>query len=114
MIDAPGYCPEHTLDPRETFRRLDGRTPEALKKFYWCADWQKARNHHREVEPLCRRCRAAGKIMAGEMVHHNPPLEELLAKGLDPCDDKYLETLCNRHHMAELRKKITRRGSDLI
>jgi hypothetical protein len=39
------------------------------------------------------------------MVHHNPSREELLAAGLNPFDDKYLETLCNWHHLEELRRK---------
>ena len=64
-----------------------------------------ASKRHRAKEPLCRQCKREGIISKGELVHHNPPLDELKARGLNPLDDKYLETLCFNCHQKELRRK---------
>lgn len=105
LVDQPGYCHLHIFDAKAPLRRLDERKTDEQRKFYSSAAWTKASTHHREIEPLCRRCRAAGKVVAAEMVHHNPPREELIARGLSPLDDEYLESLCNWHHLEELRAK---------
>jgi len=83
------------------------KTPEQ-RRFYSSAAWTEASRRHRRAEPLCRRCLAAGRVVAGELVHHNPPLDKLLLLGLNPLSDEYLETLCNRCHMGELRAKRSR------
>jgi 5-methylcytosine-specific restriction protein A len=107
LIDAPGYCQRHTteIDSRINFRELDNRKTDEQKKFYSSREWTSASLAHRQSEPLCRRCRADGKIVAADMVHHNPSREELIKRGLNPLDDKYLESLCNNCHLAELRRK---------
>lgn len=109
LIDRPGYCPAHTIDPREkareNFRALDERKTDEQKAFYSSAAWTQASRRHRANDPLCSRCRERGIIQAGQLVHHNPPLDELIARGLNPLDDRYLETLCNRCHLEELRGK---------
>ena len=71
----------------------------------WVHAWTLASKRHRAKEPLCRQCKREGIISKGELVHHNPPLDELKARGLNPLDDKYLETLCFNCHQKELRRK---------
>jgi hypothetical protein len=105
LLDAPGYCPAHTVDRREPFRALDERKTDEVRGFYSSAAWTAASRRHRAAEPLCRRCRAAGRVVPADMVHHNPPREELVARGLSPLDDQFLESLCNPCHMGELRAK---------
>jgi len=51
------------------------------------------------------RYREQGRVVPVQMVHHNPSVEVLLASGMSPYDDQYLESLCNRCHLAELRGK---------
>lgn len=108
-VGGSGYCPKHShipeQDARRSFDDLDRKkTPEEIA-FYHSRKWTEASRRHRNIEPLCRRCREKGKIVAGELVHHNPSLQELLRTGRNPYDDQYLETLCFRHHQAELRAK---------
>jgi len=108
LLAKPGYCPEH--QPAAEERRLpfialdEAKTSESIK-FYASRRWTEVSRRHRRAEPLCRRCRARGLAVAAQMVHHNPPVEELRARGLSPYDDAYLESLCNRCHLDELRAK---------
>jgi 5-methylcytosine-specific restriction protein A len=113
LVRGPGYCPDHAdrarQDTRDRFRRLDERvTPEA-RRFYQSASWTEVSRLHRTREPLCRRCKKNGRIVAGELVHHDPPLAELLRDGKNPLSDEYLETLCMRCHQAELSSRATAR-----
>jgi hypothetical protein len=105
LLDRPGYCPAHVPQNVLSLRELDQKKTVESLKFYRNSAWTRASKRHRMIEPLCRQCQAEGKVKAGELVHHNPPLEELKAKGLNPYDDRYLETLCFNHHQKELRSK---------
>jgi hypothetical protein len=104
-----GYCPKHARIPqeniRESFEKLDSRKTPEQRAFYSSARWTEMSLRHRVHEPLCRACKARGIITPGTLTHHNPDRETLIARGLDPFDDQYLETLCDRCHMDELRKK---------
>ena len=102
-----GYCPEHARTPeektRESWASLDAKKTTREKSFYSSAAWTKVSYLHRIKEPLCRQCMAAGIVRAGDLTHHDPPLRELLAAGKNPLNDQYLVTVCNEHHMEELR-----------
>lgn len=104
-----GFCDDHkhleSKATREGFKRLDERKTAEQKQFYSSYRWTRTSQKHRKIEPICRRCKARGIIAPGKPVHHNPPLEYLLAHGLNPYDHKYLETLCDDCHLEELRKK---------
>jgi len=107
LVERPGYCAAHKNDmpDRGGFKRLDERKTDEARAFYASRRWTAASIAHREREPLCRRCKARGQVVPAQMVHHNPPVEILVARGLSPYDDAYLESLCNRCHLAELRAK---------
>jgi hypothetical protein len=110
LIDRPGYCEEHAAqhiaDRRESFKKLDERKTPEQKKFYSSAAWTAASRMHRTIEPICRRCKTGGKIEYRNLaVHHNPSYEFLVKNGLNPLSDEYLETICVKHHMEELRNK---------
>jgi 5-methylcytosine-specific restriction endonuclease McrA len=109
LVDL-GYCELHArpAGPRESFKRLDEKKTNDQRSFYSSRRWTETSRSHRRNEPLCRACKSVGKVTAGEMVHHDPELEILLQNGFDPFDDKYLVTLCNNCHLAELRKKKAR------
>jgi len=104
-----GYCAKHARVPlenkRKSFEALDARKTTESQDFYSSARWTKISRLHRQYEPLCRRCKERGIVKAGDLAHHNPPREELLAAGLNPFDDQYLETLCLECHQEDLRKK---------
>ena len=109
LVRGYGYCDEHKHIPEQTQReawdRLDAKKTPEQKSFYNSHLWHRASRRHRKKEPLCRRCKKNGKIVIGVLVHHNPPLEELKERGLNPYLDDYLETLCFSCHQKELRNK---------
>jgi 5-methylcytosine-specific restriction protein A len=103
-----GYCPLHAhligTEIKARFKALEARRPEH-HAFYHTYRWTLVSRLHRAREPLCRRCKQEGRVVCGELTHHNPPLEDLLRNGKDPYNEQYLETLCNDHHQAELSAK---------
>jgi len=109
IVERPGYCAKHKRDnpspPREGFKRLDERKTDEARAFYASRRWTETSLAHREREPLCRRCRERDLIVPAQMVHHDPPVEVLAARGLSPYDDRYLVSLCNNCHLHELREK---------
>ena len=100
-----GFCERHAARNRDRFRELDTRVPPERRAFYRSRAWTEASRQHRINEPLCRRCKEKGRVTCGELAHHNPPLEELLAAGLNPLDDRYLETFCFNCHQRELHSR---------
>ena len=112
LVQGHGYCPVHQRqseqDRRQAFDKLEDMVSPEQRRFYQSQAWTQASRLHRSREPLCRRCKAIGKIIAAQCVHHNPCYTTLHAQGLSALDDRYLESLCNRCHLAELRTK--RRG----
>lgn len=105
------YCAQHAhykqQDTRSRFDMLDRKKTAETKSFYSSAEWTLTSKYHRQKEPLCRRCKENGKIVVGELVHHNPPLEQLIKNGMNPFDHAVLETLCTSCHQKELRNKTT-------
>jgi len=106
-IGGNGYCPKHQRvtveNTRQKFDELKSRQSPAERRFYSSPKWTEASRRHRRKEPLCRQHLAAGAVVAATLVHHDPPLKELIAAGKNPLDDKYLVSLCGDCHMAELR-----------
>ena len=104
-MQGGGYCDKHKTVPTPAFETLNSKKTSEQKKFYSSRKWTETSKQHRQQEPLCRRCKANGLIVPAQMVHHNPPVEDLIARGLSPYDHAYLESLCNKCHLVELRKK---------
>jgi len=104
LIDAPGYCDQH-LKSNNSFQYQNNNKTIESKKFYSSSAWTGKSKQHRADEPLCQECLKNNTITAAQMVHHNPDLTVLLKKGLNPLDDKYLESLCNNCHLGHLREK---------
>lgn len=104
---ASGYCVDHkpTAPDRSSFVALDEKKTPEQKKFYSSSLWVKVSRLYRVAHPLCERCRNNGKIVASVLVHHNPTREELVKRGLNPYNPRYLEALCLSCHQKELRAK---------
>ena len=104
LIDTPGFCDIHH-DKSAAFKSLDNKKTPETKRFYSSWKWTKASRGHRIKYPLCERCKDKGIVQKAEMVHHEPPLEVLLLRGLNPHSEQYLHSLCNNCHLVELREK---------
>lgn len=105
LLQSPGYCENHQPVKVNRFENLDKKKTPEQRKFYSSARWTEVSKRHRQNEPLCRRCKKNGRVVKGDLVHHNPPLEELLSQGRSPYDDSVLETLCTSCHQKELYLK---------
>jgi hypothetical protein len=119
IVRSPGFCAAHARMGSEIARKefdvLNERKDPERKSFYASAAWTRTSLKHRTQEPLCRRCRTNGQIVGADMVHHNPPLRTLLAEHKNPFSEEYLESLCNNHHLEELRnRKKTKEVSNAI
>lgn len=81
QLSESSRCPAHTTKP------VDRREPSS-KRGYDGA-WEKLREVVIKSEPLCRRCRAKGKLNLAEEVHHVIPIRErpdlrLVRSNLEP------------------------------
>lgn len=59
--------------------------------------WDRLRDYHATMEPLCRHCAARGEVKAMDMVDHIIPIRV----GGPVLDDNNLQSLCNQCHAAK-------------
>jgi 5-methylcytosine-specific restriction enzyme A len=79
--------------------------------FYRTALWLRTRAAHLAREPLCRACKALGRVTPGREVDHVIPI----AQGGDRTAQDNLQSLCSPHHRdktAREQGKIIRMGCD--
>jgi Restriction endonuclease len=89
----------------------DKKTPEQ-RQFYSSYEWTMKSREHRQHEPLCRECKARGKVIPGTLVDHIIPIEN----GGDRWDDRNLQTLCDPCHnrKRQLESMTNKEGGTLI
>ena len=104
LVEIPGHCDDHQKETT-SFATLDSRKTVLTKKFYSSWKWTKTSRRFRTDNPLCEECKEKGIVQSAEMVHHEPPLEVLLEKGMNAYDSQYLHSLCDNCHLGHLREK---------
>lgn len=104
-VSVSTYCEKHNVNKNERFEQINERKTDEQKAFYGSFKWRETSRVHREIEPLCRRCKSQGLVTTAELVHHSPDLQTLLTNGFNPFDHRFLESLCHNHHQQELRAK---------
>ena len=82
MAVKNGYCEQHSYS--------QARTDSREQTFYRGRAWRETSALYRKLHPVCERC----KEQPTEVVHHKVPLYELLRRGDDPCDARWLEGCC--------------------
>jgi 5-methylcytosine-specific restriction protein A len=96
-----GLCDDHRRAyERERSRARRGSDAAERNRFYARKRWRLTARRKRFDNPLCERC---GNVATE--VHHNPPLAQLLARGLNPYSPDYLVSLCRPCHSAETRRE---------
>jgi len=90
LVDGGGYCPTHK---RDEARRYDAQRGTATQRGY-NAHWRRVRAAVLADEPLCRRCREAGRVTPAAEVHHRDGNAHNLARD-------NLEPLCRSCHSRE-------------
>jgi 5-methylcytosine-specific restriction protein A len=84
------------VTPAQTRRAHDMRRGSASSRGY-DRDWEKVRDAHLRMEPLCRFCEAEGIVTAGFAVDHIETIADRPDLRLDHAN---LRTLCESHHNA--------------
>jgi len=85
-------CPDSRVAQRHVY---DLRRGSARSRGY-DRDWDRVRNYHLFLEPLCRHCSAESpdQVTAGTEVDHITPIRVGGAR----LDHANLQTLCHQHH----------------
>jgi 5-methylcytosine-specific restriction protein A len=107
LVDKPGFCPAHQRQTYRAQKQTAGDAYQERNRFYQRATWKRLRQQHLSLEPLCRECRKAGRLVAGEVVDHIHPFQS----PADPLalDAGNLQTLCKPCHNAKTRSDTNRR-----
>ncbi len=86
--DKSGYCEAHRGKEHKEYRQR--RTDSKEQSFYGSQKWRQTSLDYRKAHPICEDC----EEKPTRIVHHTPELPELLRRGLDPCDWRYLHGCC--------------------
>jgi len=94
-LTATRYCPEHQRLVNQHYNKYQ-RDKNHNKRYG--SGWERISKAYRRANPLCEKCKAEGKLVPSELVHHKVKL------GADggTNDPDNLESLCwschSRHH----------------
>jgi 5-methylcytosine-specific restriction enzyme A len=103
LVRDGSRCERHRQQERKQYDRDRARDP--LHTFYSSQAWRAARRQQLAQEPLCRMCKAEGRIKVAVIADHITPI----AKGGDPFGE--LQSLCWSHHSAKSIAEGSRYGS---
>ncbi len=104
LLDNPGFCDQHR---KEAFRAQKQVVTEDYKernRFYQRKEWKAVRALQLQLEPLCRSCRGAGKLVAAVIVDHIVAI----ADGGAELDHENLQSLCKSCHNTKTRHDTQR------
>jgi 5-methylcytosine-specific restriction enzyme A len=82
------------------------RQQDPYRKIYSSRRWRAVRMAHLQAEPLCRSCKAEGRVAAATIVDHVKPMKQ----GGAPFDDANLQGLCSPCHSAKSIREGSRYG----
>lgn len=86
---------------------------QAGDEFYWTTQWQRCRaDYMKKVGGICERCKAKGRLVPAEIVHHK---EHLTFENKNDASVAYnfsnLEALCrdchNKEHFRQDKRRFT-------
>ena len=90
--DRDGLCGEHRASRHRQYNERRRLGLAADDSYYHTAAWRRLRDEHMQMEPLCRRCKELGRVVAGYGVNH-----VVRYKDGGPNAHHNLETLCKGH-----------------
>jgi len=103
LIDLPGYCQDHEHIHSERFKGL--RKSPGSREFYGSGKWVKTRNAYIAAHPLCADHQERGLIVKADLVDHIVDRNVLEARGDDPFNFMWLQSLCHSCHNKKLRQR---------
>jgi 5-methylcytosine-specific restriction protein A len=70
LLDKPGFCDKHRRDVFKRQKQVAGNGYVERNRFYQRAAWKALRAQRLSIEPLCRECRSAGRLVEAAVVDH--------------------------------------------
>lgn len=95
-----GFCDAHRKQSHQTYNQVRQATGQRVR-LYDSAAWKRVRALHLKSEPLCRSCRAQGRLVEARVVDHIVPVKQGGAE-LDDCN---LQSLCKSCHNSKTFKE---------
>ena len=108
VLATPGYCDRHRGAQHRDYGRARRGFDEELG-FYRSAAWRSARAALLREEPLCRACRAGGRLAPATVVDHVRPIKDGGAR-FDPAN---LQPLCAPCHNRKTARETARANAGL-
>ena len=108
VLVSPGYCALHRGAQHRDYGRARRGFDEELG-FYRSAAWRSARAALLREEPLCRACRAGGRLAPATVVDHVRPIKDGGAR-FDPAN---LQPLCAPCHNRKTARETARANAGL-
>lgn len=105
-MHRPNNAGDREVQQRQAKAVCDRRRPSAAKRGYG-SDWRALRLAHLQGEPICRMCKAEGRVTVADCVDHIVPIAMDEARRLDPTN---LQSLCASHHSAKTAREDGRWG----
>ena len=99
-----GRCPKHQRQEAQEYATR--RKADPTQRIYPSSYWRQVRAQHLASEPLCRTCKAEGRLTAADTVDHVIPVKD----GGSVYDDDNLRSLCASCHSRQHAKDGTRWG----
>jgi len=96
-------CDSHTKQRQRDYNRERRADPERTDAYYSSRHWRKLRAAKLREEPLCRACRAEGKVTAANEVDH-------IDGNRENEDWDNLQSLCKTCHSSKTAKEDGRFG----
>ena len=108
VVASPGFCDRHRGSQHQDYARARRGFDEELG-FYRSAAWRSARAALLREEPLCRACRAGGRLAPATVVDHVRPIKDGGAR-FDPAN---LQPLCAPCHNRKTARETARANAGL-
>lgn len=106
LLDHPGFCEKHRREAFRIQKKIVSKDYKERNRFYQRTAWKNVRTLQLQLEPLCRKCRAAGKLIAASIVDHITAI----ADGGAELDLDNLQSLCASCHNTKTRSESKRGG----
>ena len=106
LLPSPGYCDAHRKENFKQQKKVVAVDYKERNRFYQRKAWKDVRALVLGSEPLCRKCKARGRMEEACVVDHIKPIED----GGEPYDLQNLQPLCKPCHAEKTRNDEAGRG----
>lgn len=107
LVNTPGFCDVHRKAAFKVQKQTVTIDYEERNRFYQRKEWKNVRALRLQLNPLCCKCRAMGRLVEASVVDHIKPIED----GGGSLDLDNTQSLCKSCHNSKTRTDTNRRGA---